>query len=166
MLRAVSHHPAGHWPQAEQRATVTLAYEDRHKRRVLMVDDAGAEFLLDLPHATQLSDGDGLGLESGGFIAVRAAVEDVIEVHCHGAEQLARIAWHIGNRHMPVQVLAGGRLRLPDDHVLVHMLEGLGAHVESLRAPFQPEKGAYAGEGHSHAHSHGAHSHEPHSHEH
>ena len=139
-----------HWPTDQQVSTVTLAFGDRHRRRIVLADDGGAEFLLDLPTATQLSDGDGLALEGGGVIAVRAAEEQVVDVTCVTAEDLGRIAWHVGNRHMPAQVLPGA-LRVPADHVLIEMLRGLGATVTPRLAPFQPEGGAYAGR---HAHDH------------
>ncbi|CCG08194.1 urease accessory protein UreE [Pararhodospirillum photometricum] len=154
MRRAHHVHPAGGWPLAEATATLTLPYAERHRRRLRLDDDAGHDFLLDLPHAAQLQDGDGLALDGGGYIRVIAAAEDVAEVYCPTPEMLARIAWHIGNRHMAVQVLEGGRLRLPWDHVLVEMLAGLGAPVNRVQAPFQPESGAYAGPTPSHAHAH------------
>jgi len=107
-------------------------------------DDAGAPFLLDLPEATALADGDGLALDGGGFIRVRAAPEAVLEVRGRDAAHTARLAWHIGNRHVPLQVLADGALRIRDDHVLAAMLEGLGAALERKSAPFAPEPGADA----------------------
>ena len=136
-------------------ATVTLAFDDRHRRRIRMTDDAGTPFLLDLPEATLLADGDGLALEGGGCIRVRAANEAVADLRCSSPAHAARLAWHIGNRHAPVQVLAANTLRIRDEAVLVRMLEGLGAAVTRRRAPFTPEPGAYAphvdpGESHEH----------------
>lgn len=148
MRKATHHRPAGLWPADQAVATVTLSFHDRHRRRIRMIDDAGGEFLLDLPQATHLNDGDGLALEGGGFLLVKAAEEAVADVGCGSPEALARIAWHVGNRHMPVQVLEGGILRVPDDHVLVAMLQGLGAQVVRRRAPFAPEAGAYHGHDH------------------
>ena len=120
-----------------------------------MLDDAGEPFLLDLDRPVMLAHGDGLALEGGGVICVRAADEDVIEVRPGTAAEAARLAWHLGNRHTPVQILACGRLRLLDDPVLAAMLRGLGASVMHCRAPFAPEAGAYAevahGEGLAHA---------------
>lgn len=146
MKRATTLHH--HWPADQEVGRITLAFEDRHRRRIVLTDDDGGEFLLDLAQAHHLSDGDGLALDEGGFIRVIAAEEEVAEVTAANPEDLARIAWHIGNRHMPLQVLPGGVLRLPADHVLIAMLEGLGATISRRIAPFQPEKGAY--------HSHGA----------
>jgi urease accessory protein len=110
-----------------------------------MTDDDHREFLLDLPHAAQLADGDGLPLAGGGWIAVRAAAEAVADIGCENPAAMARIAWHIGNRHAPLQVLDGGRLRILDDHVLIAMIEGLGGRVDRLTAPFHAEGGAYGG---------------------
>lgn len=153
--RATRVHARGHWPAERQAGTVTLAFDDRHRRRMRMTDDAGGDFLLDLARAVALDDGDGLELEDGAFLRVVAAAEELVEVHCGGGgEAFARIAWHLGNRHLPVQIV-GTTIRLRRDHVIEDMLRGLGASVEPVRAPFAPEGGAYAGHGHSHGHSHG-----------
>lgn len=152
MQRAIDVKPSGHWTPTGERS-VTLPFDERHRRRIRMTDDQGAAFLLDLADARLLADGDGLVLEDGGVIAVRAAPEPVADIECADAVTAARIAWHIGNRHTPMQVLADGRLRIHDDHVMVHMVEGLGARVTRRRAPFEPEGGAYAS-GHSQGHGH------------
>lgn len=150
MRRATQVRPAGSWAKTEQVATVTLPWADRYRRRLRMADDAGTPFLLDLEHAVALADGDGLALDEGGVIAVCAAEEDVLEVRPASAAEAARLAWHLGNRHTLVQVLADGRLRLLADPVLAGMLRGLGADVASRRAPFAPETGAYAALAHDH----------------
>jgi urease accessory protein len=134
-------------------ATVTLRFDERHRRRFMMTDDNGDDFLLDLPRAALLADGDRLILEKGGAIVVRAAPECVADFHTNGAAASARLAWHIGNRHTPIQVLPNGALRVLDDHVLVDLAERHGAWVRRHVAPFAPEPGAYA-EGHDSAHSH------------
>jgi urease accessory protein len=149
MRRAVAYRRRGNWPEEEARASVTLAYLDRHRRRIRLIDDAGEAFLLDLPETAHLGDGDGLLLEGGGYILVRAAAEPLIEVSCDGPAELARLAWHLGNRHLPVQIV-GDRLRLRDDHVILHMIEGLGAKAARIKAPFDPEGGAYAEHGGAH----------------
>lgn len=132
-------------------ATVTLAYDQRHRRRFRMTDDGGEPFLLDLADARLLGDGDGLVIEGGGVIRVRAAAEAVLDITGKDAAHAALIAWHLGNRHCPVQVLDGGALRIRDDHVLAEMAAGLGAEVRRRRAPFAPAPGAYAGRaGHQH----------------
>jgi len=151
MQRATSLHHPGDWPADQTQASVTLAWVDRHRRRLAMTDDSGGEFLLDLPAASVLAEGDGLRLSDGGWIAVRAAVEAVADITCRDAESMVRIAWHIGNRHAPVQILADGLLRIQDDHVLVAMIEGLGGRILRHRAAFHAEGGAYATGGHEHA---------------
>ncbi|MFP6735062.1 MAG: urease accessory protein UreE, partial [Rhodospirillales bacterium] len=103
---------------------------------------------------TRLEDGDGLVLESGRSIAVRAAAEDVLDISSASAAETARIAWHIGNRHTPVQVLADGGLRIAYDHVLEAMISGLGGRCDRVQAPFAPEPGAYADHGHARGHEH------------
>lgn len=156
---------AGDWPQEDCRGTVTLAYEERHRRRVRLTTDKGEDVLLDLSRAAVLGDGDGLLLEEGGYVAVRAAAEDLVEVTAASPEALARLAWHIGNRHFPCEIRGDG-LRIRDDHVLVDMIVGLGGEVRRLRAPFNPEGGAYAG-GDGNGHSHGSgHDHHGHGHDH
>jgi urease accessory protein len=146
----------GTWDTAKQVGTVTLAYIDRHRRRIVLADDAGLDFLLDLPDAVSLAHGDGLELNDGGVIKVMAANEDVADITCKDAAHLARVAWHLGNRHLPVEIIPDElRLRIAWDHVIAAMAEGLGAKAIRARAPFHPEGGAYGqahGEGHGHAH--------------
>jgi urease accessory protein len=95
-----------------------------------------------LPQAGVLGDGDGLALSDGTWLAVRAAPEALLEVTADSAALLLRLAWHIGNRHLPAQ-LAGERILIRDDAVMSAMLEGLGARLRRLEAPFAPERGAY-----------------------
>jgi urease accessory protein len=149
MRRAIAVHTRGHWPDEAAVDTVSLPFLDRHRRRIRLVADSGAPFLLDLARAHHLTDGDGLELDNGSYIRVRAAPEPVIEIAADSTGGLLRIAWHIGNRHLPLQV-ADGRLRLRADHVIAAMVEGLGGHVAWREAPFDPEIGAYAGSGHGH----------------
>jgi urease accessory protein len=135
---------AGCWDPSEQVGTVTLAWHDRHRRRFRLVDDRGHAFLLDLERATVLADRDGLVLErDGGVIAVCAADEPVIEVRAAAAPDALRLAWHVGNRHIALQVCDDGRLRMLDDPILTKMLRRLGAEPVRLCAPFCPERGAY-----------------------
>ncbi len=148
MRRAVTALPRGDWTGDRTVATVTLAFDDRHRRRIRLTDDAGEPFLLDLAQATLLNDGDGLELADDGVIAVRAAPEAVLDFAGTTPAHTARLAWHVGNRHVPLQVLDDGRLRIRADHVLRTMLQGLGAEVTALTAPFAPEPGAYAGHDH------------------
>ncbi len=155
MRRAITVHPAGTWPEAEAVATVTLDYEDRYRRRIRLQDDDGTPFLLDLEEATRLAEGDALAVADGGFIRVYAAAEPVDDVCCRNLSDTARMAWHIGNRHVPVQVLDNGVLRIRHDHVIADMARQLGAEVEHKNAPFAPEPGAYTpANGHDHGHRH------------
>ena len=150
MRRAIAVHPRGAWPDHRLVDTVTLAYLDRHRRRIRLVADSGATFLLDLPRATHLAEGDGLELNTGGYLRVGAVAEPVLEIATADRASLLRIAWHLGNRHLPLQVV-GDRLRIREDHVIAEMVSGLGGRITRLEAPFDPEFGAYAGAPHHHA---------------
>ena len=129
--------------------TVTLDYEARFLRRKRLVSDAGEPFLVELAETRSLSQGEGFRLDDGRIIAVMAAAEPLLAVR-HG--NLARIAWHVGNRHTPCQI-ADDHILIREDKVLQAMLEGLGASVTQVTAPFTPEGGAY-GHGRTHGHEH------------
>jgi urease accessory protein len=133
---------------------VVLDADERHRRRVVLSGERGTQVLLDLPHATVLHDGDGLVLDDGSIILVAGKCEALVEIAAAGAQELARLAWHIGNRHTDVQVV-GERLRIRQDRVLEEMLRGLGAHLTAVEAPFEPEPGAYGQD-----HGHGTHRHD------
>jgi urease accessory protein len=152
MRRAIAVHTRGHWPEEAAVDSVTLAMIDRHRRRIRLVADSGAPFLLDLARAQHLAEGDGLELDNGNYLRVRAAPEPVIDIAAETPADLLRIAWHLGNRHLPLQVLED-RLRIRADHVIAGMIEGLGGHITRLDAPFDPEIGAYGGAA-AHAHDH------------
>jgi urease accessory protein len=136
--------------------TITLAYADRFLRRRRLMTDDGFAFLLDLPEPSDLADGMFLRLDDGRAVRMVAADEPLAAVTAEGAS-LARLAWHIGNRHTRCQICAD-RILIQRDHVLEEMLRGLGARIRHVEAPFQPEGGAY-GHGRTHGHSH---SHDPH----
>jgi urease accessory protein len=154
MRRAIAVHHRGQWPELAALDTVTLTYLDRHRRRIRLVTDSGETFLLDLPRACHLADGDGLEINGDGYIRVRAAAEPVLEIEAADAAALLRIAWHLGNRHLPLQVV-GDRLRIRADHVVAEMVVGLGGRLSPLDAPFDPEIGAYAvGGAHRHDDDH------------
>jgi len=144
MRRATKCEKAGHWPAREAEGSVTLAFDDRHRRRIKLRADDGADFLLDLAETRVLEEGDGLALDDGGWLTVRAAPEALMEVTAHSPEQLARLAWHIGNRHLLAQI-ERTRILIREDAVIADMLVGLGAHVHRVMAPFSPEGGAYDG---------------------
>jgi len=143
--------------------TVTLDHEARYRRRVAMTSDNGIQFLLDLKDATHLAHGDLLELSDGGVIMIRAAAEDLMEIHVSEPRDLARIAWHIGNRHTPAEITEAA-IYIKPDHVLAAMIAGLGGHVHVVRRPFEPERGAYGSDASSaaHHHHHGGSSHHDH----
>ncbi|MAN79550.1 MAG: urease accessory protein UreE [Rhodospirillaceae bacterium] len=166
MLRATALKRKGDWSGAAA-DTVVLDFDHRHRRRLAMTGTGGLEFLLDLAEAEALADGDGLILDDGRLVAVTAAAEPLVEVTCDDVDHLVRVAWHLGNRHLPTELL-GDRLRIRRDHVIEDMLVKLGATVAHVSAPFNPEGGAYGhgrthghdhGDDHAHHHGHGSHSH-------
>jgi urease accessory protein len=142
MRRAITVHRRGEWPNTAALDTVTLPYLDRHRRRIRLIADSGKAYLLDLPRPHHLVEGDGLELDCGGYLRVRAADEAVFEIEAAEPADLLRIAWHLGNRHLPLQV-AGAQLRIRADHVIADMVMGLGGRITRLEAPFDPETGAY-----------------------
>ncbi len=142
MLRASAVRPAGTWSGAPS-DVVPLAHDDRHRRRIAMRGEAGLAFLLDLSEATVLRHGDGLVLDDGRIVEVRAKPEALLEIKARDSHHLARLAWHIGNRHLAASIEAE-RILIRPDHVIAAMLIGLGAGVREVEAPFDPEGGAYA----------------------
>ena len=140
-------------PRAEYRARVAgelrLPFERRQKSRQRATLVSGEEVAIALARGEVLRGGDWVVASDGRVIEVIAAVEDVLHVECESAEALARAAYHLGNRHVPVQV-GKGWLRIGEDHVLAGMLQGLGATVTPMRAPFEPEAGAYRAHPHHH----------------
>ena len=150
MMRAAEVWPAGSWDVGGAVDQVLMDFDRRHRRRIVLPTLSGAEVLLDLPHAVRLRHGDGLVTERGPVL-VQARPEPLLDIHAHDAAALVRIAWHLGNRHLPVQML-GAHIRIRADHVIADMVRGLGGHVAEMEAAFDPEAGAYAG---GHGHSHG-----------
>ena len=143
--------------------TIVLDFDDRHRRRMAMTGTRGLEFLLDLENAVALRGGDALVLEDGRLIEVIAAPEPLVEIRGVDPHHLVRVAWHLGNRHLPTQITGKG-LRIRRDHVIEAMVQGLGARIIEIEAPFDPEGGAYADAGHAseHGHDHGSHDHASH----
>ena len=154
MQSASIHRLAGHWPKERSSGALTLDFDARHRRRIRLTADQGEDVLLDLPKTVAMADGDGLQLEDGRWLEVRAAAETLVEVRHKDRHQLMRLAWHLGNRHLPTEIREGA-LRIRPDHVIEEMLQGFGADLVKVQVPFQPEGGAYGGNGHHH-HSHGA----------
>ena len=150
-------------------AELALPYDLREKSRLRATLSTGEEVALFLGRGTVLRGGDCLKGDDGRVVRVVAAPEAVLDVECHDADEFARCAYHLGNRHTPVQII--GRtddghyaLRIRADHVLADMLAGLGAHSAQVMAPFEPETGAYSNHAGGHSHADG-HDHE-HGHEH
>ena len=174
MIRATQVRSPHRWnePPAD---TIVLDFDDRHRRRMAMTGTRGLEFLLDLENATVLRGGDALVLDDNRLIEVVAAPEPLAEIRGNDPQHMVRIAWHLGNRHLPTQITARG-LRIRRDHVIEAMVQGLGARVIEIEAPFDPEGGAYADGGHAHAPAgephhhapldHAAHDHASHNHSH
>ncbi|HET6607815.1 MAG TPA: urease accessory protein UreE [Rhodopila sp.] len=148
-MRALQVLPKGMWDPAKEIDQVLIDYDRRFRRRIMLTTVSGQEVLIDQPQAVRLREGDGLAVENG-VIRVRAKPEPCMDIHAHEEGELVRIAWHLGNRHLPVQLL-GDIIRIRADHVIADMIEGLGGHVDVVDAPFDPEGGAYAG-GHQHHH--------------
>ncbi len=181
MIRANFISARGAW-QAKPADTVVLDFEERHRRRTTMTGIHGLEFLLDLPEAIVLRHGDALVLEDGRLVEVVAAPEPLAEIRIGEPRDLARMAWHLGNRHLPVQILAN-RIRIRRDPVIEEMARKLGGKIALIEGPFEPEGGAYASEdpeptpapkaahvhgpgcGHDH-HGHNHHDHEHKGHDH
>ena len=133
-------------------ATVTLTYDQRCKSRQRLELDDGSEAALLLPRGTVLGAGDRLRADDGGIIAVNAAPESLSAARTPDPLLLVRAAYHLGNRHVALQV-DPGELRYQHDHVLDDLVAALGLAVKVVTAPFHPEGGAY-GRGHSHEHEH------------
>ena len=157
-MRALRVLPAGGWDPARQSDQVSLTFDLPHRRRIALTTDTGAALLLDLAQTQHLRDGDGLETDAGGVIRVAALAEPLLELTAPDPAALARLAWHLGNRHLPVQILSGA-LRIRPDHVIADMARGLGAAARALSAPFDPETGAYAAGPHDH-HDHHHHHHD------
>lgn len=167
MRRASEIKKAGEWDAAQACDVVSLDADERHRRRIVLTGERGTRFLLDLPEAVSLQNGDGLVLDDGTIVRVVGKPEPLIEIAAADATALARLAWHLGNRHTEVQI-AGDKLRIRRDHVLEEMLQNLGATLVAVDAAFEPERGAYGHAHGSHAegHAHAAHGPGHHHHEH
>lgn len=147
-------------------ASLTLPIDVRVKSRIKVTLNDGREAGLLLPRGLLLRGGDVLSNEDGSeFVQIIAADEGVSVVHCDDPFTLAKACYHLGNRHVPLQIMPG-ELRYHHDHVLDDMLRQFGLEVTFAHLPFEPEAGAYASESHGHSHSH-SHSHSHgHSHDH
>ena len=127
------HRLAGHWPKEQAAGSVTLDFDARHRRRVRLTVDQGEDVLLDLPKAVAMGDGDGLQLEDGRWLKVQAAAELIVEVRHKDPNRLMRLAWHLGNRHLPTEI-RNEVLRIRPDHVIEDLLRRLGRREEAAAA--------------------------------
>jgi urease accessory protein len=151
MLRATEVLASAEWTGAPA-DIVELDWDGRTRRRISLTAKGGLAFLLDLARAPVLRSGDGLRLEDGRIIAVVAAPERLLQIICRDSRLLARIAWHLGNRHLATEIDAS-LIHIRDDHVIAEMVRRLGGEVRIVARPFNPEGGAY-GEGGVHGHGH------------
>jgi urease accessory protein len=144
--------------------TLILSFAQRQAHKGFVFGINGTCVELDFPQSARLHTDDALVLDDGRLVEVVAEPEPLIEVRAADLAALARLAWHLGDRHVPVQVL-DRRLRLKRDPAIEILLEGLGAKIVAIDAPFEPEGGAYAMPSGDHAH-HDHHHHDHHHHEH
>ena len=143
-------------------ATVELDWDVRQKSRFDATDSGGRTLGVFLPRGTAVRGGDVLVGEDGSLIKVLAAPQSVLKItHCrtHGTPyDLIRAAYHLGNRHVPIE-LKPDHLKIEPDHVLADMLRAMHLIVNAVDETFEPEAGAYATGGHGHSHGHGDHDH-------
>jgi urease accessory protein len=139
-------------PGREFNERLILPFDQRQKSRLRVRLESGIEAALQLERGTILRGGDRLQTGDGRVVLVVAADEPVLHVTASSAQQLMRATYHLGNRHVPLEI-GDGWLRLEQDHVLRDMLLGLDMTVHEQLAPFEPEAGAYGG-GHHHHHEH------------
>ena len=132
-MRSAQLLPSGTWDPARGCDQVWIDFDRRHRRRIMLRTAAGHDLLLDLPQAARLRHGDGLLLDDGGVVLVQAQPEPLLDIHAHDAAALVRIAWHLGNRHLPVQLL-GAHLRIRRDHVIADMVRTLGGRPRNRGA--------------------------------
>lgn len=155
MKRVTNHNHAGHY-HGVPFDRVVLAHDERHLRRKVLTLQQGEQILVDLPEAIAFEHGDVLILEDGRMAEIIAADEALYEVTPRDRRHLSELAWHLGNRHLPAQ-LEESRIVILRDHVIKAMLQGLGAKVTEITAPFHPLPGAYHDNGHDHQHHDHAH---------
>ncbi len=168
MLLATKVIAAGDW-NGQAVDTVVLNFDDRRRRRVTMQGTGGTSFLLDLLDTLALRTGDGIELEDGRMVEVIAAPERLAEIKPKDAVHALRLAWHLGNSHLPVQI-AAGKLRFRPEPAIMAAMQALGGEIRMIEAAFDPEGGVYlAPSGHAgccghHDHAHHDHAHHDHAH--
>jgi urease accessory protein len=177
MLHAVRVIPAGN-SKIHPIDSVILDGHQRRAQRGDLTGVNGTRFTLNLPEPVVLRMGDTLELDDGKLIEIVVAPEPLVEIRGDDLTHLARLAWHLGDRHVPVQIMTN-RLRMRRDDALEALLGALGARLVAIEAPFDPEGGAYATRStpahdhHNHAHHHDHpdhhgydHAHDHHGHDH
>ena len=165
MLRAIKIIRADAATGVQPFDVAVLAHDERHIRRRAIALSQGERVLVDLPEPVVLETGDLLSLEDGRTTAIVAAEEELYDIRARDAVHLTQLAWHIGNRHLAAAISVD-RILILRDHVIKAMLEGLGASITDILAPFEPVRGAYSGHGHDHGHSHDDGGHHAHRHGH
>ncbi|MBE1206473.1 urease accessory protein UreE [Aminobacter carboxidus] len=166
MLRAIQIIRADAATGAQPFDVAVLAHDERHVRRRVIALSQGERVLVDLPEPVVLETGVLLLLEDDRTVGIVAAEEQLYDIRARDAVHLTQLAWHIGNRHLAAAISAE-RILILRDHVIKAMLEGLGATVTDMLAPFEPVRGAYSGHGdHGHSHDHGHHHYDHGSHHH
>jgi urease accessory protein len=155
--------PTQHVDPARIIDSVILDSAQRRASRGERVSVKGLRFAVELAEPTHLRTGDAFELGDGRLVEVVAEPEPLIEVRAVDTAALARIAFHLGDRHVPVQLFAN-RIRLRRDQTLESLIVSLGGKCAAIEAPFDPEGGAYVGAAHAHTRDHHPHSHGPHTH--
>jgi urease accessory protein len=142
MRRAVRVMRKGSFAVSADQDSVVLDFDGRYRRRTMLFTENRRAVLLDLDEVTHMRDGDALVLTDGSLVLIAAQQEPLLEITAANPERLIVIAWHLGNRHLPVQ-FERAALRIRADDVIAHMVRGLSGEVRALSAPFDPEGGAY-----------------------
>ena len=153
--------PAGSWDESRESDCIVADHDQRHRRRILLRTESGHDLLLDLAHTQHLRDGDAIACDDGRLVRIVSLPERLLEITADSPHALLRLAWHLGNRHLPVAISAGSLL-IREDHVIADMVRGLGGFARETLAPFDPETGAYdaaLAAPHHHGHSHDDHGH-------
>ena len=149
--------------------TLILSHAQRQAKQGFLFGVKGTCVEFDFPEPVRLRTDDAVVLDDGSLVEIVAEAEPLIEARAADLPALARLAWHLGDRHVPVQILEK-RLRLRRDPAIEELLAALGARVIAIEAPFEPEGGAYEAQphdhGHDHAHHHHGHDHHDHDHSH
>lgn len=138
----------GNWPIDKGIYTITLNASERLCRRKNLILDSGKKVLIALDKVVNFNDSDGLELENGEWIKINAAKEKVIDINTNDNEHQSLLAWHLGNRHLAMQIVNEKLLRIEYDHVILDMLKVLNAKVFIREDIFEPELGAYGAHNH------------------